>query len=120
MLDDNLSLSEIVSQPLPDFQQNVIKRSIMLGLGSEFPQSFSFTTNKDRHFRPIDRNTKIKRPKVLYRRRNAMSAAAVNPIDWGEQFVDMFEMINQIGEGTYGQVYKAKDKTSGQLLIFDL
>jgi len=106
-------LSEIVSQPLPDFQQNAIKRSIMLGLGSEFPQSFSFTSNTDRQSRPIDPNAKIKRPKVLHRRRSAKSAAVNNPIDWGEQCVDMFEMINQIGEGTYGQVYKAKDKTSG-------
>ena len=24
--------------------------------------------------------------------------------DWGERCVDVFEMITQIGEGTYGQV----------------
>lgn len=111
--DKNLSLSEIVSNPLPDHQQSAIKRSIMLGLGSGFPQSFSFTSNMERPSRPLDPNIKIKRPKVLYRRRNTKSAAANNPIDWGEQCVDMFEVINQIGEGTYGQVYKAKDKTSG-------
>jgi len=105
-------LSEIVSNPLPDHQQSAIKRSIMLGLGSGFQQSFSFTSNMDRLSRPLDPNVKIKRPKVLFRRRSAKSAAA-NPIDWGEQCVDMFEVINQIGEGTYGQVYKAKDKTSG-------
>jgi len=110
--DKNLSLSEIVSNPLPDHQQSAIKRSIMLGLGSVFPQSFSFTSNMELPSRPLDPNVKIKRPKVLYRRRNTKSAAA-NPIDWGEQCVDMFEVINQIGEGTYGQVYKAKDKTSG-------
>ncbi|XP_060844414.1 cyclin-dependent kinase 12-like [Rhopalosiphum padi] len=111
--DKNLSLSEIVSNPLPDCQQSAIKRSIMLGLGSGFPQSFSFTSNMERPSRPLDPNIKIKRPKVLYRRRSTKSAAANNPIDWGEQCVDMFEVINQIGEGTYGQVYKAKDKTSG-------
>jgi len=110
--DRNLSLSEIVSNSLPDGQQSAIKRSIMLGLGSGFPQSFSFTSNMERPSRPLDPNVKIKRPKVLYRRRSTKSAAA-NPIDWGEQCVDMFEVINQIGEGTYGQVYKAKDKTSG-------
>lgn len=111
--DKNLSLSEIISNPLPDHQQSVIKRSIMLGLGSGFPQSFSFTSNMDRPSRPLDPNVKIKRPKVLQRRRSTKSAAANSPNDWGEQCVDMFEVINQIGEGTYGQVYKAKDKASG-------
>lgn len=84
----------------------------MLGLGSGFQQSFSFTSNTERLTRPTDPNIKIKRPKVIHRRRGTKSAAA-SPIDWGEQCVDMFEVINQIGEGTYGQVYKAKDKTTG-------
>lgn len=92
----------------------------MLGLGSEFPQSFSFTSNTERSPRSVDPNIKIKRPKVLHRRRGGKSTAN-SPIDWGEQSVDMFEVINQIGEGTYGQVYKAKDKTTGILLaIFNL
>jgi serine/threonine protein kinase len=33
--------------------------------------------------------------------------------DWGERSVDVFEKIAHIGEGTYGQVYKAKDKDTG-------
>lgn len=33
--------------------------------------------------------------------------------EWGERCVDMFQIIEQIGEGTYGQVYKAKDKITG-------
>lgn len=33
--------------------------------------------------------------------------------DWGERCVDVFEIISQIGEGMYGQVYKAKDKDTG-------
>jgi len=40
-----------------------------------------------------------------------MNAAAM--CDWGERCVDVFEIICQIGEGTYGQVYKAKDKHTG-------
>ncbi|XP_050439240.1 cyclin-dependent kinase 12-like [Adelges cooleyi] len=104
------------THPLPGFEQSVVKRSIMLGLGTGFPQSFSFTSNSNRPIRPIDPNIKIKRPKVLHRRRGTKSAAANSPIDWGEQCVDMFEVINQIGEGTYGQVYKAKDKATGVLV----
>lgn len=34
--------------------------------------------------------------------------------DWGERSVDGFEKIAHIGEGTYGQVYKAKDKDTGK------
>lgn len=35
---------------------------------------------------------------------------------WGERCVDVFNIICQIGEGTYGQVYKAKDRDTGQLV----
>ena len=36
--------------------------------------------------------------------------------DWGERCVDVFEKICQIGEGTYGQVYKARDKDTGNVM----
>lgn len=41
---------------------------------------------------------KLKRPKILKRRgsRNAVK-------DWGERCVDVFEVINQIGEGNNNQ-----------------
>ena len=36
--------------------------------------------------------------------------------DWGERCVDVFEVIDQIGEGTYGQVYKAQDKRANVIV----
>ena len=61
----------------------------------------------------------LRRPKIIKRQsqRNChtpMSASGGK--DWGERCVDVFEMIVQIGEGTYGQVYKAQDKRAGVLV----
>lgn len=36
-------------------------------------------------------------------------------IDWGKRCVDKFDIIGIIGEGTYGQVYKARDKDTGKI-----
>lgn len=38
-------------------------------------------------------------------------------IDWGKRCVDKFEIIGITGEGTYGQVYKAKDKDTGECFV---
>lgn len=37
--------------------------------------------------------------------------------DWGKRCVDKFDIIGIIGEGTYGQVYKAKDKDTGKATL---
>lgn len=48
----------------------------------------------------------MKRPRILNRRPSRTNAMAR---DWGERSVDVFDVLAQIGEGTYGQVYKARD-----------
>lgn len=37
--------------------------------------------------------------------------------EWGERCVDLFNIIDIIGEGTYGQVYKAKDSLTGNITM---
>ena len=35
--------------------------------------------------------------------------------DWGSMCVDEYEILSITGEGTFGQVYKAKDKITGDI-----
>jgi cyclin-dependent kinase 12/13 len=37
-------------------------------------------------------------------------------VEWGSRTVDVYEKIEQIGEGTYGQVYKARNKLTGEIV----
>jgi len=39
--------------------------------------------------------------------------------DWGERCVDVFDIVSQIGEGMYGQVYKARDRQTGQCFVIE-
>ncbi|UYV76277.1 FMNL2 [Cordylochernes scorpioides] len=40
------------------------------------------------------------------------------PAGWGDRCIDQFDIICQIGEGTYGQVYKAKDCDKSKFNLF--
>ncbi|XP_044271086.1 cyclin-dependent kinase 12 isoform X1 [Tribolium madens] len=73
------------------------------------------TNNKVGEKSKMTPKPRLKRPKIL-KRRGSRNFQAVSGKDWGERCVDMFEVIAQIGEGTYGQVYKAKDVTAGELV----
>ncbi|XP_014664164.1 PREDICTED: cyclin-dependent kinase 13-like isoform X2 [Priapulus caudatus] len=44
------------------------------------------------------------------------SNARHDVVAWGTRFVDMYDIVSQIGEGTYGQVYKARDKIAGEMV----
>ena len=35
--------------------------------------------------------------------------------DWGKRCIDAFDIVSKIGEGSFGHVYKAKDKQTGML-----
>ncbi|CAG9770443.1 unnamed protein product [Ceutorhynchus assimilis] len=63
---------------------------------------------------PVKVKPELRRPRVIKRR--ASRNFQMSGKDWGERCVDMFEMIAQIGEGTYGQVYKAKDVHANELV----
>uniref|UniRef100_A0A8C4QFX8 Protein kinase domain-containing protein n=1 Tax=Eptatretus burgeri TaxID=7764 RepID=A0A8C4QFX8_EPTBU len=61
---------------------------------------------------PVQTSNK-RRPKICGPRFGEIKASEA---DWGKRCVDKFDIIGIIGEGTYGQVYKAKDKDTGQMV----
>ncbi|KAM4597995.1 uncharacterized protein cdk12 isoform 1-T1 [Polymixia lowei] len=66
-----------------------------------------------RHAPPLPQTTLKKRPKFCCPRYGERKQTQS---DWGKRCVDKFDIIGIIGEGTYGQVYKAKDKDTGELV----
>uniref|UniRef100_A0A1A7X6Z9 Cyclin-dependent kinase 12 n=1 Tax=Iconisemion striatum TaxID=60296 RepID=A0A1A7X6Z9_9TELE len=88
----------IIDLPLPP---------TLLGVDSSPPQS------PIRQLPPLPQTVLKKRPKICCprygERKHDLS-------DWGKRCVDKFDIIGIIGEGTYGQVYKAKDKDTGELV----
>ncbi|XP_040919207.1 cyclin-dependent kinase 12 isoform X2 [Toxotes jaculatrix] len=62
---------------------------------------------------PLPQTALKKRPKICCPRYGERKHTQS---DWGKRCVDKFDIIGIIGEGTYGQVYKAKDKDTGELV----
>ncbi|XP_062574759.1 cyclin-dependent kinase 13-like [Saccostrea cucullata] len=61
---------------------------------------------------PHQATPRVKKPKICQKRRLDERVKG----DWGERCVDLFNIIEIIGEGTYGQVYKAKDTFTDELV----
>ncbi|KAM6904571.1 cyclin-dependent kinase 12 isoform 1-T1 [Xenentodon cancila] len=92
------SRTSIIDLPLPP---------TLPGVDSSPPQS------PVRQPPPVPQPALKKRPKICCPRYGERKH---NLSDWGKRCVDKFDIIGIIGEGTYGQVYKAKDKDTGELV----
>uniref|UniRef100_A0A1A8C3Y9 Cyclin-dependent kinase 13 n=1 Tax=Nothobranchius kadleci TaxID=1051664 RepID=A0A1A8C3Y9_NOTKA len=67
------------------------------------------------HSPPEDKKSQTprRRPKICGPRFGEIKETEIY---WGKRCVDKFEIIGITGEGTYGQVYKAKDKDTGEMV----
>ncbi|CAF3055352.1 unnamed protein product [Rotaria socialis] len=69
--------------------------------------SHSASTNKLHSSNQSDKP--MRRPLILQRRDD------MRKNQWDDRNVDMYEILTKIGEGTYGEVFKARDKQTGDL-----
>uniref|UniRef100_A0A674MDV4 Cyclin-dependent kinase 12 n=1 Tax=Takifugu rubripes TaxID=31033 RepID=A0A674MDV4_TAKRU len=95
---DTRSRPSLIDLPLPP---------TLAGIDSSPPQS------PIRHMPSLPQPALKKRPKICCPRYGERKHTQS---DWGKRCVDKFDIIGIIGEGTYGQVYKAKDKDTGELV----
>lgn len=87
--------------PHKDNTTNSSKKGLLnLPMPPMVPGSEDLSGDDETANTPPNSRTSKKRPTIL-NRRNSRSALIK---DWGERCVDVFQVIAQIGEGTYGQV----------------
>jgi len=73
------------------------------------------TVINNNNSRPSSRNSHLSTPGY----ENSSSSTpriSAEESEWGERCVDVFEIMKIVGEGTYGQVYKARDKLTGEMV----
>uniref|UniRef100_A0A8C5RRY5 Protein kinase domain-containing protein n=1 Tax=Laticauda laticaudata TaxID=8630 RepID=A0A8C5RRY5_LATLA len=83
-----------------------------LPLPPEFPEGDDISQSPEEKKILVQSHNK-KRPKICGPRHGETKQ---KEIDWGKRCVDKFDIIGIIGEGTYGQVYKARDKDTGEMV----
>lgn len=84
--------------------------AVIAGTEELSPEDDTLSTPPFPRLGPSKPRTSTARPKILNAKRQDRTCLE----DWSERCVEVFDIIAQIGEGTYGQVYKAraKDKKS--------
>lgn len=77
------------------------------------PQSSSYATPPAGKYSGKIKSSEIGRAKreAIRKKRSKLYGSTAS---WGERSVDTYEIINPVGEGTYGQVYKGRDKDTGE------
>ncbi|XP_068012949.1 cyclin-dependent kinase 13 isoform X5 [Melanerpes formicivorus] len=83
-----------------------------LPLPPELPGGADLSKSPEEKKPPVPLHSK-RRPKICGPRHGETKE---KEIDWGKRCVDKFDIIGIIGEGTYGQVYKARDKDTGEMV----
>lgn len=83
-------------------------------LGSINQSTMSVLSNSIK--KSINSEKVLSRPTIVSRKEYLQPQSNGIFKSWGERSVDVFEVIAQIGEGTYGQVYKAKDNDTQELV----
>lgn len=88
----------------------LITFSVIEGTEELSPDDDPMSTPPPSRSGPPKPRPNLVRPKILNAKRQDRTCLE----DWSERCVEVFDIIAQIGEGTYGQVYKAraKDKKS--------
>ncbi|CAF0806141.1 unnamed protein product [Rotaria sordida] len=91
----------------PDYQQDSPSSSSPINPSPTHTFSHSTSTNKIYLSNQPDKP--MRRPLILQRRDD------MRKNQWDDRNVDMYEILAKIGEGTYGEVFKARDKQTGEL-----